>query len=157
MKLTDLSRAVGLQNNMVSTLTNKSSAPFKFVFNFQLEEEYNFQSITTTHDPDLGRRLSRSERLKLYTLLCECIDTFIGKTITEVNDVFERQPDKYDTTIDPVDGTTFPIKHYAVSKNWRDKTRVHGYFNEEGYFIVKRVDWFHLFHKAKKNDQRRLT
>lgn len=74
------------------------------------------------------------------------IDTWSGKTLTDFfRDVNERNQDRSDKSLDPLDNVMKDNHHYSVG----GKSRIYGYFNAQGYFVVRRVDPGHDFHKRK--------
>lgn len=151
-KLSDLGaltalRAEGDLEEKIARLTKDNEVKFKFVFTHQLEENYNFESLQLLHDPDLKRPLDDLERLSLHEYLGSCIDTYTGRTISNVEAHFRRS-DEDDTAYDPVGGTHMPVQHFPIDA--QDKARIHGYFNQHGYFVVTRLDWLHLYHLRKE-------
>ncbi len=124
-------------------LTTDNGVKFKMVLGHQIEEEYNFQSLRDLTDPDLGRKLNDDERLKIYDLLGDCIDKYVGRSITAVSANFRRD-DTADEAYDPVGGDMMQVKHFGL--HHAEKPRIHGYFNSQGYFVITRLDWLHLRH-----------
>ncbi len=148
--LADLGKIV--QDSKATQLTSDNKVKFKIIFNHQLENMYNFTSLQEVVDPTLKRQLNPEERLRLYELLGDCIDIFVGRTITNVEAHFRRD-DENDSAFDPVGGTDMPIQHFGIHPN--EKARIHGYFNSDGYFVITRLDWCHLFHLRRERQQRR--
>lgn len=133
----------------IAKLTKDNEVKFKLVFTHQLEETYNFESLQSLHDPDLNRPLTDEERLNMHEYLGSCIDTYTGRTISNVEAHFRRS-DEDDRAFDPVGGTDMPIQHFPIDS--KNKARIHGYFNQQGYFVVTRLDWFHLYHLRKQRE-----
>jgi len=61
-----------------------------------------------------------------------------------------RRSDEDDTAFDPVGGDHMQVQHFAIDSS--DKARIHGYLNQHGYFVVTRLDWFHLYHLRKSRE-----
>lgn len=143
-KLTDIGQLVKQQQ--LVKLTEDNEVKFKIIFNSQLEDKYMFGTLKEVIDSDLKRQLNDQEQLRLYRLFGTCVDTFVNRSITNVEAHF-REPDKKDSAYDPVGGGNMQIQHFAVDGD--NKFRIHGYFNSNGYFVVTRLDWCHLAHLRK--------
>jgi len=138
----------------IARLTQDNEIKFKFLFNNQLEETYNFESLQTLHDPDSKALLSDEERLTLHEYLGSCIDTYTGRNISNVEMHFRRS-DEDDIAFDPVGGIDMQVHHFPIDS--KDKARVHGYFNKHGYFVVTRLDWLHLYHRRQAKKKKATT
>lgn len=154
--LADLGKLVEQRNEeqieaAKAKLTEDNGVKFKIVLGHQIEEEYNFTSLRELTDPDLGRKLNDTERLKIYDLLADCVDKFVGRSITNVIMNFRRDDDT-DEAYDPVGGDMMQVKHFGLHHS--EKSRIHGYFNSQGYFVVTRLDWLHLRHLRAERENR---
>lgn len=128
---------------MVKILTNQSKAgngslldrrsvPFKMCIQESLDNKYCFKSLDKTSLKEL--------------------DTFISQTvskglsITEVDNLFLRtkgQGPKYEEKT--INGIQRQVYHYGKNRN---PFRIFGYYNEEGYLVIHRIDPKHKTHKT---------
>lgn len=150
-KLADLGNI--LERQQIAKLTDENSVRFKIAFNSQLESQYLFGSLEDVIDSDSSSQLNEYNQLRLYRLFGSMVDRLTHRTITDVK-AFFRKEDESDSAYDPVGGVYMQVQHFAVEGD--KKFRIHGYFNNDGYFVVTRMDWCHLFHKRQKRKKKKL-
>lgn len=115
------------------SILNRRKMRFKFCIQESLDNRYCFKCLN-------------KESLR-------ALDNFIKQTvdkqlsITEVDDLFLRTKGRgqnYELKV--INGAQREVFHYG-----KDRTpfRIFGYYNEEGYFVIYRIDPNHKTHKSK--------
>jgi len=145
--LADLGQII--REKEIAKLTDDNDVRFKMVLSSQMEEGYKFGTLVDVVDSDTKRQMTEAEQLSLWRMFGHCVDVFVGRTITNVEAHF-RDTDRTDLAYDPVGGNDMQVEHFNVDGD--NKFRIHGYFNKHGYFVVKRIDWRHLYH-LRRNRQ----
>lgn len=110
-------------------LVSNARAVFKVVFAGEVQRGYDFTDCN----------------VKQWYAVGKFLDDFVGKTISEVDKARKRQPDRTMMVNDPLSGTDKKVEHYKV----QGKQRMHGYYNQYGYFTVTAIDPGHGIHKRK--------
>ncbi|MBO0442846.1 hypothetical protein JZO79_04435 [Vagococcus fluvialis] len=121
------------------TSLNKPEVLFRICIQEPLHREYCFNY------------LDRSS-LKLWE---KFIDETVGKklTITQVEQLFLRTQahgPKYEKI--EIEGNTREVIHLGKD---RTKFRIYGYYNEQGYFVVHRIDPKHKSYDGKNKTKRK--
>jgi hypothetical protein len=148
-KLTKKDKA-GAEEKRISKLTVPHNQHFKIIFSHQIEGGFGFRHIRR------GNRLMPEEVLKVYSALGKFIDAATKMTITDVENVYGRDPDRSDGTYDPESKSEVEMAHVCLFRKGddpvrpSDSVRLHGYYRTKGgYFVVTRMDWFHSYHDAR--------
>lgn len=112
-------------------LTRQNDGIFRVAFAGEATKKgYRFEDCTQEEWYKLGKWL----------------DDWVGKTIQELaGSGLGRSTDRGDKTIDPYDNKQKTHQHYSFG----GKRRVHGYYNQFGYFTITKLDPKHEFHKRK--------
>lgn len=110
-------------------LVSNARAVFKVVFAGEVQRGYDFTDCN----------------VKQWYAVGKFLDDFVGKTISEVDKARKRPPDRTMMVNDPLSGTDKKVEHYKV----QGKQRMHGYYNQYGYFTVTAIDPGHDIHKRK--------
>ena len=105
-------------------LTNRNTVPFYLSINHQLDNNYDFKH----------KKLSKGKLSELHTF----IDKAVGKPISDVEKLYKRPTD----TNDKYGASKKQIIHFRVSKGFR----IHGFYNNHGYFELCRLDPDHEVH-----------
>lgn len=155
MSLADLSQAFEQAERLKLTKDNK--VKFKITFNSQLEEMYSFGTIHDITDPDSKKQLDNEEKIFLYSIFGQFIDKTVNRSITNVEANYARDDDLNDHTYDPVGGEHKQTKHFSLDEQRKSKFRIHGYYNDYGYFVVTRMDWCHTYHLRRDRQCRERT
>lgn len=106
-----------------SALTDKSKTFYVLLGN-ELNSEYSFYKIESGHSKALFSFFSKT----------------VGKVQQYVDSTFKRPTDKNDRH------NNKQVEHYRVN----DKFRIHGYYNDKGYFVLLKIDPSHKVHNKKK-------
>lgn len=132
-------------------LTKEIDRYFKILFDYRMEDSYKISTIDTVKHPNGKRPFYHKEKVRLRKALLDFIEDATNKTYTEVENEYGRRRDESDKAIDmEFNGEEFPIDHYSIAKSGiGSKARIHGYIRG-GIFVVRRIDWGHNFHYAKK-------
>lgn len=78
--------------------------------------------------------------------LGEWLNRWVGKTIQELRgSKSARNTDSTQKSVDPYDNKLKTEQHYGFN----GKKRVHGYYNQQGYFTITKIDPNHKVHKRK--------
>ena len=137
---------VSVEQKRISQLTNEHSAYFKLILSHQLDNKFNFSTISS-------KKRSHKQRASMYAALGRFIDRSTKLTITEAEDTYGRKPDTSDGTYDPERNIEVEVVHFCLYKksdpvnSITDGIRLHGYYRESGYFVVTRLDWYHTKHR----------
>lgn len=140
---------INAEEQRISQLTNSHDAHFKVIVSHQIEPNYKFGSLNTNP----RRRLTNADTGKVYKALGKFLDESTKLTITEVETGYLRYSDPRDGTYDPETKSKAQVHHLclykkgAVVNRLTDRVRLHGYFRNNGYFVVTRLDWHHLVHR----------
>lgn len=110
-------------------LVSKAVAVFRVAFAGEVKKGYDFSDCSKDDWHILGKFL----------------DDFVGKPISEVDLARKRNPDRAMKTSDPLSGTDKQIEHYQI----QGCRRLHGYYNQYGYFTVTAIDPNHTIHSRK--------
>ncbi|WP_338343013.1 MULTISPECIES: MAG6450 family protein [Fructobacillus] len=111
-------------------LVRVTSNRFKLSLSLSLHRDYCF------------KKLNKDELKKLDQFVSETVDK--GLTITQVDTLFLRNkgPIKARETIK---GVKREIIHYGKD---RDSFRLHGFYDDNGYFVLYKIDPKHKVHKG---------
>lgn len=112
--------------NHATKLTNRGERTFKFCLAHSLHSKYNFSKL-------------KSSGNELDSLLKDCC----GKTISQVEKLFLRTKghgSKY--YIEEIEGVEREVYHLGKD---RKPFRVHGYYNEDAYFVICKIDTQHKY------------
>ena len=114
----------------IPLLTTKNDGVFRVAFAGEAEIGYDFKDIDISDWYNLGQWL----------------DGNVGKKIGEIAGTkYGRKTDRNDKKKDPYAKNAKNQQHFSFF----GKRRVHGYFNQYGYFTITRIDPGHNFHKRK--------
>lgn len=112
-------------------LTNdsRSSRKFMLTIDHKLDNHYQFKDL-------------KSSELQIFsTFLLQTVGKSL--TISEVDKLFLRT--KGPKSEEVVCGNKVSMVHYGKD---RARFRVFGYYNDDGYFVIHRLDPKHNFHKS---------
>ena len=150
-KLTDIGNRISIPKKAAMKLAEANRAYFRCQFDSAyIQNGYSIMSIDDVKHPDFDRKFKDGEKKYLLRTLCSFIDRAIGMTITDVEQEFGRpNDDKMDFTNDiDGDGEKVQLKHFAMGHEGLSKVaRIHGFYNSNDVFIIKRIDWNHRFHQ----------
>ncbi|PTK88619.1 MAG6450 family protein [Staphylococcus gallinarum] len=107
-------------------LTNLKSRVFKLAIGTELEPKYCFD---TNKPKDLTKELHNFIKETVYK----------GLTITEVDNLFLRKKGPVKEMKNNIE-----ILHYGKD---RKQFRIHGFYDDKGYFNILRLDLNHKYHK----------
>lgn len=121
---------VGSKEAAGRKLTNRKDKKFKFAITGSLDNGFCF------------KKLKQNEITEFHKF----IENILSKqlTITEVDELFLRTKGEVISKED-VFGKKRDIQHYGKNNT---KFRIHGYFNNEDYFVIYQIDPKHKKHKG---------
>lgn len=112
-------------------LTRIQNAPFKLCIQESLDKKFCFNKLSG------GKHLREWHNF---------VEETVGKklSISEVDSLFLRI--KGEVSVEQkIHGITRKVVHYGKDK----KTfRIHGYYNDDGYFVIHKIDPTHKEHKS---------
>lgn len=148
-KLTDVGNRIVVPKKVAMKLAEANKAYFRCQFDGGMYEGYNIMSIDDAMHPDYDRPLKDGEKKYLLRAFCNFIDMVVGLPITVVEEKYGRVDDKNDFTNDiDGDGERAQIKHFAIGGDGlAGVARIHGFYNNQDVFVVRRIDWSHRVHK----------
>jgi hypothetical protein len=128
-KLTDINKSSANESNG-RKLTNRKDKKFKFAITGSLDNGFCF------------KKLKQNEIAEFHKF----IDNILSKqlTITEVDKIFLRTKGEIISKED-VFGKKRDIQHYGKDNT---KFRIHGYFNNDDYFVIYQIDPKHKKHNG---------
>lgn len=117
-------------NKKIKLTSDEHSNPiFKVLFAGEAENGYDFKDCNPDQWHDIGNFLDR----------------WVGKSLKDLQSSNSaRYIDKKDKASDPYTNDIKQMIHYKVTP----KSRIHGYYNNHGYFVIKRLDPDHKKHKC---------
>lgn len=121
-KLPKLTANVPKEANRGQKLTSSSrlERPFRFAFHFPLQDGYRFADL----------------QIRDLKNLQNFFDIASGLTINQMDSTYRRDADKADVY------NNQQVQHYGTKNGFR----IHGIYNEDGYFVVIRIDPNHKKH-----------
>lgn len=102
--------------------------PFKIVFEVKLDNGFEIKDMTQRHVAEFHRFVADT--------------VYKGLTVAEVDRLFLRKEGLSDAP--EVMSHGMELVHYGKAAN---PFRIFGYYNDEGYFVVCRIDGSHQTHK----------
>lgn len=112
------------------TSDNRSRVEFKLAIQHTLANRYQFKNL-------------RSADIKMFSnFLKETVGK--GLTITEVEKLFLRTKSN-PRELELINGEEHEVCHFGKNRN---SFRIHGYYNDDGYFVIYRIDPKHEYHKV---------
>ena len=107
---------------------DKPNTKFKMVFETQLANGYELKDMTIPHIKEFHRFVAETVYKKL--------------TISQVDDLFLRTEGMGTAPKEIQDQKE--LVHYGKDRN---PFRLFGYYNQDGYFVICRIDGSHTVHK----------
>lgn len=115
------------------SVLDRRSIPFKMCIQESLDNNYCFKCM------------DKASLRALDSFITETVDKRLS--ITEVDSLFLRTKghgQNYEEIT--INGITRQVFHYGKNRN---PFRIFGYYNEEGYLVIYRIDPKHKTHKSK--------
>lgn len=147
--LTDVGNRIVIPKKVAMKLSEANRAYFRCQFDGNIYDGYNIMSIEDVTHPDYDRPFKDGEKKYLLKAFCNFIDTAVGLPITVVDQQYGRTDDINDFTNDiDGDGEKAQMKHFAIGSEGLAKVaRIHGFYNSQDIFVIRRVDWNHRVHR----------
>lgn len=110
------------------TMLTTAKVKFRIAIEDRIKRGFNFKDMAKNHNREFQR----------------FIDDTVGKglTITQVDQMFKRNRGPVKRI--EIEGETREEVHYGKDRN---AFRVFGYYNNEGYFVLSKIDPKHKTHK----------